>query len=267
MKHPLVILISACLASVSFVGWRMHAMRNHTVNHYELVQDPSRSYTGGCASIVGTAEGGLRDPGVSADSTLTVLALGDQSTANEPRRLAAYTIPTARKVIEGRRAAVERENRLLQDLRARCESVRPTPVSPIYLGVKQAVADLQAEGCKEGAHCGLWVSTDLEENGVHAIEQRISPGGARGDPLPARLDNSGITVTFCGFAQTAGHFPGRSGREIRSAVIRDPRRDDRLLAVWQSLFARPELVHFAPYCPDPNVSLAHDAAGTPKGQR
>ena len=262
MKPPLVILISACLASVSFVGWRVHAMRNHTVNHFELVQDPSLSFTGGCASVVGAAEEVLRDPGASAGSTLTVLALGDQSTANEPRRLATYAIPTSYKVIDGKRAAVEREDRLLHDLRTRCESVRPTLVSPIYLGVKQAVADLQAEGCKEGAHCGLLASTDLEENGVRAIEERINRGGARRGPLPARLDNSGITVTFCGFAETAGRLVGPSGREVHSAAARDPHRDDRLRAVWESLFARPELVRFAPYCPAPSGLPAQDAAGT-----
>jgi hypothetical protein len=169
-------------------------------------------------------------------------------------------------VIEGRDAAVEREERLLQDLRTRCESVRPTLVSPIYLGTKQAIADLQAEGCKEGARCGLWVSTDLEENGVRAIEERINRGGAARHPLPARLDNSGIAVTFCGFAQTAGRLVGPSGREIRSTVARDPHRDDRLQAVWQSLFARPELVRFEPYCPEPSVIPARDAVGMPKGR-
>jgi len=266
MKHPFVILISACIASVSFVGWRMRAMRNHTVNHFELVQDPSRSFTGGCTSIVGAAGAVLRDPDASADSTLTVLALGDRSTANEPRRLATYIIPTARQVIEGRRAAVERKERILQDLRVRCESVRPTLVSPVYLGVKQAVADLRAEGCREGAHCGLWVSTDLEENVVRTIEDRINRTGDQRDPLPARLDNSGVTVTFCGFAQTAGRLVGPFGREIRSVVARDPHRDDRLQAAWQSLFARPELVRFQPYCPEPSIVPEHDAVGTPKGQ-
>jgi len=262
MKPPLVILVSACLASVGFVGWRMHAMKNHAVNHFELVQDPSLSFTGGCISIVGAAGQVFRDPGVSAGSTLTMLALGDQSTANEPRRLATYALPTSRKVIEGSRAAVEREDRLVQDLRVRCESVRPTLVSPIYLGVKQAVADLQAKGCTEGSRCRLWVSTDLEENGVRAIEERIDRGGARRDTLPARFDNSGITVTFCGFAETAGRLVGPSGREVHSAAARDPHRDDRLRAVWESLFARPELVRFAPYCPAPSGLPAQDAAGT-----
>jgi len=262
MKHPVIILIAASIASVSFIGWRVQAMKHHSVNHFELVYDPSLSFTGGCASIVGATEGVLQDPGVSADSTLAVLALGDQATADEPRRLAEYTIPLARKVIEGRRASVERQRRLLQDLWARCGSVRPTLVTPIYLGVKQAIADLRADGCKAGSHCGLWMSTDLEENGVHAIEEQIKLGREAHAALPAPLDNTGITITFCGFAQTSGHLIGPSGRESGKTTIRDPHRDDRLQAVWRSLFSRPKLVSFEPYCPAPSNLQALEAPVT-----
>lgn len=249
MKQPLVILISACVATVGFIGWRMHSMHSSTVNQFGAVQDPSLSYSGGCQSIVGSAEAVLHDPNASEKSTFTVLVLGDDSTAREPRRLATYSIPIRRKVIEGRRANVERQASLLHNLQARCESVRPTSVSPIFLGVKQAIADLRAGGCKEGSHCGLWVSSDLEENGVRAIEERIHRARHPKEPLPELLDNSGIAVTFCGFAQTAGHLVDNSGREIRSAVARDPRRDDRLQTVWRALFSNSELVRFEPYCP------------------
>ena len=77
MKLQVVILISACVATVGFIGWRMHVMRNHAVNHFELVYDPSLSFTGGCESLVGAAEKVLRNPGVSENSTLTVLSVGD----------------------------------------------------------------------------------------------------------------------------------------------------------------------------------------------
>jgi len=158
----------------------------------------------------------------------------------------------SRKVIEGRHANVERQQELLQDLLARCESVRSTSVSPIFLGVKQAIADLRAEGCKGGSQCGLWVSTDLEENGVRAIEERIDHARHDKEPLPNVLDNGGIMVTFCGFAQTAGRIIGPSGREIHTVALRDPHRDDRLQTVWRALFTRPELVSFQPYCPEPS---------------
>lgn len=262
MKHPSIVLISACVATVGFVGWRIHAMNGDKVSPAELVLDPSISFTGGCQALVGSAEEVLRNPGASEKSTLAVLVLGDDSTAREPWRLARYLIPTSRKVIEGNRATIKRQKNLLQDLWTRCESVRRTTVSPIFLGVKQAVGDLRAGGCKEGSHCGLWVSSDLEENGVRAIEERISRARHAKEPLPEPLDNSGIAVTFCGFAQTAGHFVDPSGREIHRTVVRDPRRDDRLQTVWQALFTKPELVRFEPYCPMSSfLSTAQAATG------
>ena len=167
-------------------------------------------------------------------------------------------------MIEGRRANGERQQVLLQDLLTRCESVRPTSVSPIFLGVKQAIANLRAEGCKDGSQCSLWVSTDLEENGVRAIKERIDHARHGKEPLPKPLDNSGIMVTFCGFAQTAGRLVDPSGREIRKAVARDPHRDDRLQAVWRSMFTKPELVTFVPYCPKPNNLQAYEGAAAPR---
>jgi hypothetical protein len=258
MKNPVVILISACVATVSFVGWRAHTMRSQIVNQFAEVQDPSLSFTGGCASMVGSAEAVLRDPNLSAKSTLTVLVLGDDSTAREPRRLATYSIPASRKVIEGKRATVGRQGILLQDLWTQCESVRPTSISPIFLGVKQAIADLRAEGCKDGSQCGLWVNSDLEENGVRAIKERINRARHAKEQLPIPLDNGGIMVTFCGFAQTVGLLVDPSGHEVRRTVARDPGRDDRLQAVWRALFTRPELVSFQPYCPEPSSSRGHE---------
>jgi len=214
------------------------------------VQDPSRSYTGGCASLVGMAGAAIGSPGASADSRLTVLALGDAATAGEPRRLGVFSLPTSRKVLEGKRATLDRRQELFQDLLARCESVRSTSISPIFLGVKQAVADLRASGCKAGSRCGLWVSTDLEENAERGMRERIlHPREAR-EPLPPPLDNEGIEVAFCGFSQTAGRVIDPSGREIRIVAARDPRRDDRLQAVWRAMFTIPELVSFEPYCPE-----------------
>jgi hypothetical protein len=267
MKQPFVLLISACVATTGFVGWRLHAIRGERVNHFAVVQDPSRSFRGGCASLLGSAEAVLHSPGVSKNSTLAVLALGDDSTAREPRWLGAYPIPTSRKVIEGKRAKAERQQALLQDLWRRCESLRPASVSPIFLGVKQAIAELRAEGCGEGSQCGLWVSTDLEENAVRAIEARIDGAHQEKIPLPELLDNGGITVTFCGFAETTGGSVAPSRHGIRAAAPRDPRRDDRLVETWRMLFTKPGLVTFSHYCPEPSPVAAQAGSRAPRGQR
>ena len=110
-------------------------------------------------------------------------------------------------------------------------------------------------------------STDLEENGDRVIEATINGKRNARKSLPEPLDNSRISVIFCGLAETAGRLIGPSGREIRKAVPRDPRRDERLQAVWRSLFASSELVSFEPYCPQPAILPAQEAAVAQRGQR
>jgi hypothetical protein len=264
MKNPVLILLLACVASVSFIGWRVHEMSTQTVNHLGLVYDPSFSYTEGCRSILGSAEELLRNSSVSPNSTLTVLVLGDDFSAHEPRKLAEYSIPTSRKVIEGRLANVRRQQSVLHDLWEKCTAVRPTTISPIFLGVKQAVADLRGHGCGEGSQCELRVNSDLEENVERTLKGRINHAREGKVPLPNPLDNSGIQVTFCGFAATAGRIVDPSGREIRRPAARDPNYGDRLQDAWRRMFARPELVGFEPYCPKPSNSQAHETADVPK---
>lgn len=257
MKHSLAILIAASVASVSFVAWRMEAMKHMPANDSAEVYDPSLSFTGGCSSLVGTAEQLLRNPAASDSSTLTVLALGDNATAREPRRLTTYLIPVTRRVIEGSQAVIRQRAKILQDLWAKCDAVHPTEISPIFLGVQQALADLHADGCKMGFQCKLWIATDLEENADHAIQNEINGSGEASRSTTPLLDNRGVAVTFCGFADTAGRVVGPSGREIGPPVSRGPRRDDRLQAVWRSLFARPKSVDFQPYCPQPTILPEH----------
>ena len=53
---------------------------------------------------MGLAEQSFRADGLSRDSTLTVLVLGDASTANEPWQLGRYAVPVTSKVLEGKTA-------------------------------------------------------------------------------------------------------------------------------------------------------------------
>ncbi len=253
MKKTFLPVILACAASAGFIGWRVHAVKTQTVNHFALLSDPSVSYTGGCESLVGSTEEVLRKSPVTPDSTLSVLVLGDKETAHEPRRLGRYAIPVSRRVIEGQRASEQRRLDLLKDIGEKCGSVRPTLISPIFQGVKEAVADLRAEGCRENSQCELRVSSDLEENVEVGIKNRIDNRGEGKHRLPAALENNGIKVVFCGFATRAGRIVGPFGRELHRATPRDANREDRLQHTWLSLFTNPELVKFEPYCPKPNT--------------
>src|SRR5438445_199734 len=100
MKTTTVIALVATTLSIGFVGWRVHAMHEESVNHFAVLGDASLSYTGGCASMAGSAEQELHAARVSRGSTLSVLMTGNSDSANEPNELARYVVPASRKVIE-----------------------------------------------------------------------------------------------------------------------------------------------------------------------
>jgi hypothetical protein len=196
-----------------------------------------------------------------------VLVLGDEATANEPWQLGTYSIPTSRKVLEGRAANLKRQEGVLHDIWNKCQTVHRTTISPIFLGVKQAIADLRAQGCKPNSRCELFVDSDLEENVEPSIKRSLNAGVGRHVSLPS-INNSGIGVTFCGLAVRAGRIVGPSGREIRKVPALDPSRDDRLRRIWRSLFSKREAVRFEPYCPTPSDLTPYAArAGPTKGAR
>ncbi len=257
MSKAIVLVILACVSAAAFVGWRVHEMDNATVKHFAILEDPSMSYTGECEAAIGSAEEILRSPGASPHSKLIFLALGDGLTANEPRELGKYDLPISHKVIEGGKAKRSKQAALLEKIAETCRSVRPTAISPIFLGVKQALADLKATGCAKGSDCKLWVNSDMEENVEPAIKSRLNGAGGRSS-LPAALDNEGIDVTFCGYASTAGRVLDPTGNErVRSFGARNAAREDRMQNVWRSLFVNAQRVKFEPYCPTPGTSTLY----------
>lgn len=249
MNRNTWLLTLAMSLALGFVAWRVHATRNVTVNHAALLLDPSLSYKGGCPAAVGIAERVMNMDAFSPGSTLSALALGDQFTANEPRRFAKYSLPKTHKVIEGRNAALRHQHELLADLRQKCTSVHPTMISPIFLGIKQSIAELRSLGCGAESNCYLYVSSDGEENGEPSIRRALEV--SKSNNLPAPLNNLGIRIVFCGLAETAGRIVDPSGREVRTIRAHDPEHNDRLRSVWLSLFTKPEAVEFEPYCPQP----------------
>ncbi len=258
MKTGVLYAILLCLASVGFIGWRVYVLKNREIPHFGLVEDASLSHAEGCESLLGLAEKALSADGVSSGSTVTVLVIGDADTANEPWQLGTYSIPTTRKVLEGRTATSRRRQDVLHDILTKCRAVRRTTVSPIFLGVKQAVADLRAQGCTETSHCQLLVDSDLEENVETSVKKILNGTTGKKTILPL-VENKGIDVTFCGLAVTTGRLVDSSSRGFRKAPLRTPAREDRLQEIWRSLFTNPAVVTFEPYCPKPSDSGAYAA--------
>ncbi len=258
MRVNVLIGITAGLVVFAVTAWRVHAMHARPLSHVSIIEDLSGSHPGGCSSVLGIAEQIFDKHAVLPGSSLTVLAVGDESTANEPRLLARYPIPVTRRIIEGAGAAIKQQQEILDDLKPRCGKLQPTMVSPIFQGVKQAVAELRSLGCRNGSDCKLWIDSDLEENAITAIQAILTDPKSKRQPLPASLANDGIHIAFCGWALTAGRIIDPSGREIRTVRPRDPNHDDNLRRTWAKLFTNPELLTFDPYCPEPLRSHMQD---------
>jgi len=249
MTRPILYAI-LCLGSVSFVAWRVYAVRNRETPHFEIVKDPSASHGGGCESLVGLTGRVLEANAAGPGSTVTVLVLGDQSTASEPWRMGTYSVPSVRKVLEGRSAKLRQQQQILRDISDKCRALRRTTISPIFLGVTQAVADLHARGCKATSHCQLFVDTDLEENVEPAIRKALLKDDGPKHISLSPVDNTNIGVIFCGVAVTDSHIHGRAENAGRQFVTSDSGRVKRTQEIWRSLFAEPGTVRFEPFCPN-----------------
>jgi hypothetical protein len=262
-KLILVALAAAACALFAFGYWRYNATRlARNVTHVVIVRDPSASAVDGCGSVAGLADRALTTPGLARVSTITLLAIGDEATANEPRLLGEFRVPEVRRVIEGKRAAVRQREELFAGLRARCEEARRTQVSPVFLGAKRGVERLRSVG-SDADHKILYVQTDGEETADPQIKRALNGAPADSLKLPRPIQNDGVTVVICGLAETTGQVRGTEGKLRRLTMSRDPHRADRMTEVWKALFTNRELVSLEPYCqkpPDAGTSFVRTEA-------
>ena len=249
MSRQVLYAVLFFLGSVGFVAWRIETVRTRETPHFEIVKDPSASHGAVCESLVDLTGRVLEENSAGPGSTITVLILGDQSTADEPWRMGAYSVPSVRKVLEGRSAKLRQQQEVLRDISGKCQALRRTTVSPIFLGVTRAVADLHARGCKPTSHCQLFVDTDLEENVEPTIKKALLKDDDPKHISLSSVDNAGIGVVFCGVAVTDGRVRDRSENAARQFVTRGADRLKRTQEIWRSLFAEPGSVDFEPYCP------------------
>lgn len=252
MRSGILCVVLFFAAAAGFVAWRVHAMKTQLTPHFAIVEDRSLSHGEGCNSLLGLTEQVLRTERATANSTLTVLVIGNKASANEPWQLGRYSVPRTRKVLEGRAADRRRQHEILRDIESKCQAVRRTKISPIFLGVKRAIADLNAQGCNEKSHCELLVDSDLEENVETSIKMNLTNRDDDKLKVTSPLRNEGIAVTFCGLAVTAGRIVDPSGGGNSKMSPRNTGREDRLLEIWLTLFTRSKAVSFQPYCPQPH---------------
>jgi len=170
-------------------------------------------------------------------SVLAVLLTGDASTSNEPVELVRLSLYQKKKVIESEKTAELFRQRQLSELLSMCQGTKETRISPIFLGVKQAVADLRARGCQKDSGCELFVDTDGQENVEPQVQHAVTGKETHRIKLPAKIPNQGVKVEICGLAATTSD--ASRGRSATSAVVPQ---------VWFLLFSNPDLVELRPFC-------------------
>src|SRR5437762_918696 len=111
----IAVLIATVTAGFGFWRWEV-AGRTHPA-HGVLVWDRSESVAIGSESVVASAKQVLQSRSLGKGSTLTISATGDASSASEPIVVATYETPVNRRVLEGRSAALDRREELLDDLK------------------------------------------------------------------------------------------------------------------------------------------------------
>lgn len=239
--------LSLGIGLAGIIVWRLLAAQHTSVVHIVDVHDISRSHFQGCGVFEALARDAVQAPGLSSKSTLTILASGNKSTANEPVAIARYDDLKSTRAVEGTNAEAKRLQARLQDIEQKCNTLAPTDRSPIILAIQQGLAVLHSKGCTRQSQCVLNVDTDGQENADRSMHTELDTRNAHHSPALPSLDNDGTDVRFCGLASTAGRLLLESG-EVRS-VTRHASGDDQLRRVWTGLFTNPNRVHFAPFCP------------------
>jgi len=141
--------------------------------------------------------------------------------------------PARQRIFNGKQHQSEEERAFVQRIEERCRAVSTTRISPIYVGIQDAIEQLRVLQ-PQVAERLLTVISDLRENVDPRLRKALTqPLGTR-SPLPQPVNNVGVTITLCGYAQT------RANQSIQA---------DRLIEVWTQLFTDPSRVSFGPFCP------------------
>lgn len=249
-RMRLYLIVLGILFTVAFGACDDHPSGSARAVHVALLLDPSKSSVGGCECVVALAERALATPGLTSESTLTLLATGNEATANEPTLIAQHRAPKLRAVVEGVSAERKRKEGVLRDLRSQCEKLTPSNRSPIFYGVKRTIEHLRSLGCDNDSGCRLYVISDGEELVEQGVKQTINGQVSKSAAaLPSRIPNEGIRIIFSGFAETSGALKNPDNNEQRLTPDRDPQRADRMREVWTGLFTATGQVNFEPFCP------------------
>src|SRR4029450_9769469 len=115
--------------------------------HAVIARDRSDSVLSDCGCTEALAKKVLDDSNMGRGSTVTVVASGDESTADEPVLVGSSDVPTTRRVVECRAPTPRKQEALLADQKPKCEPLPVTKRSPIALLIRRGLERLRHLGC------------------------------------------------------------------------------------------------------------------------
>jgi len=215
-----------------FVTWRLQSPRPPEVQAGVLF-DRSDSVHEPCIALSGLANEIVQAAAGQDGVTISIFATGDTSTADGPELLLSRHLLVRQRLMKGKQRVAAERQALIAQLQMRCKQESITRRSPIFFGVQESVRHLRAaDGVNTERQ--LFVISDLRETVEPRITRALAqPLGAK-PMLPEPINNAGVRITFCGFAQT------RDQHHISN---------ERLIEVWSKLFNEPHGVKFQPFCP------------------
>lgn len=253
MSSQTVVLWAAICAGAGLVLWRYTTVPAEPAARVGVLYDRSLSQRDGCEAVEALARQSLRSS--RTGSVVSLFATGDKGSAYEPALIVSLTPPFSTQVMEGQQRQADMQQKFVNALRDSCGKLAPTDISPVFLGVKQAIEQLRSQNTARVNNTYLYVVTDLEENVDPKMKRALHNAGTPAQDLPPPIDNAGVHVAFCGYAETRGEFHTAAGEVRQLTQPRNAEVDIRLRAVWTHVFTEPGLVSFEPFCPRADVSL------------
>ncbi|MEW5852424.1 MAG: hypothetical protein AB2A00_26795 [Myxococcota bacterium] len=241
----LIMAMTGVIGVGGFAAWRVNAVTSAAPPaHVAILNDRSTSMPmeTQCSAAVGLTEEALSKPDFRKGSQLTLLGTGDSFTNMEPLELGVFKAPHATRAMSARRDLEEQRAALLRGIHDGCDGAGRATSSPIVLGIRRALQVLRADGCDGGRPCAVFVVTDGLETTEPRLARAVLGKAKKQDKLTTVLDNTGITVRFCGLAETRTTMK-------RASSERSTQSAERLERTWKAVFTAPDLVRMEPFCP------------------
>ncbi|MFA5127823.1 MAG: hypothetical protein WC457_02335 [Patescibacteria group bacterium] len=216
---------------------------------HALLHDVSNSLQKDDQIIRALVEQTLANPEEADRLDVYVLKTGNPETNMEPIAIKELHLANRGSVIEGNEAAKEEHGKLMDEtLEAVLRTSFDLRFSPIDLAVSRTLEQMRAAGCgQQDVACTLWIRSDGIETESEYFLRSFERGKAS-KKSPPPLDNTGIQVRWCGWAERIN--PAEKKRRNRAPDV----PTSVAMELWRPRFTVGDAVVFSPFCPKDAIS-------------